>query len=307
LIATGGRPGTFAWSPTAGLSDPSAGSPRAAPVVNTQYVLQSGSPGCTTTDTVAVTVISASTSSFALSASNSTICPGDPVTITASGGNSYQWLGNSSGSTSTVAVSPSATTQYAVRIQSSNNSCSAVDTLYTTISVKPAPTIKATKSGDINCVTLQVELQASGGVQYQWSPAAGLSSAIVAKPIVRVTEQTQYIVVGKGSNGCSSTDTVTVSVLNTGSPMYFVPNSFTPNNDGLNDCFGIKNWGGVSKFQFSVYHRWGGIIFSTTDPLKCWNGMIKGTPAPSGVYIYSVKASTICGEVEKSGTVTLIR
>ena len=55
-----------------------------------------------------------------------------------------------------------------------------------------------------------------------------------------------------------------------------MPNAFTPNNDGINDCFGLKYWGNVTKLDFSIYNRFGERIFYTTDPAKCWDGRYKG-------------------------------
>lgn len=307
LTATGGTPGKFEWTPATGLSNPFIANPRAGPVVNTQYVVTSGNPGCVAKDTVVVTVVSNSTTSFAISPTSASICPGEAVALTASGGTNYQWLNNANGTSPSLSVSPTATTQYSVRIENNLANCSVADTLYSIVTIKPAPSVKAIKSGDINCVIPQIQLQASGAAQYQWSPATGLSSTTTDKPLVAITQTTQYSVVGKAANGCSASDTITVQVIKTGAPVYYIPNSFTPNNDGLNDCFGFKSWVGITKFKFQIYHRYGGVIFTSTDVAKCWNGTLKGTPMPAGTYVYSLKATTLCGEIERFGTIALIR
>lgn len=87
----------------------------------------------------------------------------------------------------------------------------------------------------------------------------------------------------------------------------YVPNAFTPNKDGLNDCFGIKNWGLISDFKLMIYNRWGEEVFSTTNPNQCWDGTYKGIPAGPGNYVYYIKAISLCGVIEKKGNLALIR
>jgi gliding motility-associated-like protein len=86
-----------------------------------------------------------------------------------------------------------------------------------------------------------------------------------------------------------------------------VPGGFTPNNDGKNDCFGVGYWGQVSDFAMNVYNRWGELIFSANNPTQCWDGKYKGQLQPSDVYVYIIKAKTICGNIFRKGTVALIK
>ncbi|MDR6339065.1 gliding motility-associated-like protein [Filimonas zeae] len=89
----------------------------------------------------------------------------------------------------------------------------------------------------------------------------------------------------------------------------FLPNSFTPNGDGLNDLFHVQGGEGVRQFRLLVFNQWGEKVFETSDPGSGWNGMYKGRLQPSGVYIYictAVMADT--GEkTEKKGSLNLIR
>ncbi len=100
---------------------------------------------------------------------------------------------------------------------------------------------------------------------------------------------------------------VTVSVNTNTAGTYKVPNAFTPNNDGFNECFGIKYWGVIADFKLIIYNRWGQAVFSTTNPNDCWDGKYKGVAASQGNYVYYIKANTLCGPVEKKGNVLLIR
>ena len=90
-------------------------------------------------------------------------------------------------------------------------------------------------------------------------------------------------------------------------PRFVVPNAFTPNGDGKNDCFGIRKWGNVQIEEFSVFNRWGERIFTTKNPSQCWDGTYKGKLQDAGGYAYVIKAKSFCGDLKRTGMVLLIR
>lgn len=110
------------------------------------------------------------------------------------------------------------------------------------------------------------------------------------------------------NNGfCSTTNTITIE-----KDCYTdIPNSFTPNNDGINDYFYPKQLlsKGVSKFEMTIWNRWGQVIFKTETPDgRGWDGKFNNTTQPLGVYIYSIKVGFKNGKQENyQGNVTLIR
>jgi gliding motility-associated-like protein len=91
----------------------------------------------------------------------------------------------------------------------------------------------------------------------------------------------------------------------------FVPNSFTPNFDGLNDIFlpVFSNYGISNKYySLQIYDRWGSLIFHTHDMQKGWDGTFKGEPCNSSVYVYSVNFKDLDGRIyQKMGHVSLIK
>lgn len=164
------------------------------------------------------------------------------------------------------------------------------------------------KSNDIDCVLSSSVLKVTGGVKYLWSPAEGLSNATQSSPVVNINNTTTFRVAITSGKGCVVEDSIQVKVLR-GSieNVYFIANSFTPNGDGVNDCFGVKNWGGIKEFSLSIYTRWGESIFHTNDTNACWDGKFKNLPQDSGAYAYYIKAKTFCGDIVRKGTVVLIK
>jgi gliding motility-associated-like protein len=87
----------------------------------------------------------------------------------------------------------------------------------------------------------------------------------------------------------------------------FLPNSFTPNNDGLNDTFFAKGLF-IKDFSMEIYSRWGEILFSTNQIDRGWDGLYNGTLVPEGSYIYKVRVEDTQGRViTKSGAVNVLR
>lgn len=107
--------------------------------------------------------------------------------------------------------------------------------------------------------------------------------------------------------GC--TDTTDDIILINGDFTFYIPNAFTPNNDGYNDEFfgqGI----GINKYALRIYNRWGEQVFFTDDPNVKWDGTIRGgtEPVQNEVFVYRVELEDILGEIHiYNGHVTLIR
>lgn len=87
----------------------------------------------------------------------------------------------------------------------------------------------------------------------------------------------------------------------------FIPNAFTPNDDGVNDVYYIPD-ANFTRFEFSVYDRWGNRVFYSDSPSFRWNGDAGGRRLPSGVYVYVLVASTTKkADIKRSGTITIVR
>ena len=94
-------------------------------------------------------------------------------------------------------------------------------------------------------------------------------------------------------------------------PLIYVPNSFTPNGDGVNEVFGVGYQGGYRDFTLDIFDRWGERIVSFNDPSMTWDGTVGGSPVPDGVYVWKIRyrATTDNGARSREliGHVTVLR
>ena len=86
----------------------------------------------------------------------------------------------------------------------------------------------------------------------------------------------------------------------------YIPNTFTPNGDGLNDTFGVAGEA-IKDFKMQIYNRWGQLIFETSNANDRWDGTFLGDKVPMGTYVYKVTASSPNGmRQNKEGNVNVI-
>ncbi|TDH26431.1 T9SS type B sorting domain-containing protein [Segetibacter sp. 3557_3] len=307
IFASGGI--AYRWEPAAGLSNPLISNPIAQPVSNTVYkVFVTGNNGCTSTDSVSIKVRSKST--FTIQPSSPSVCSGDSILLSATGGNTYEWipanLARSPSSSSTL-VSPTATTLIRVRI--SDRTCNITDTLSTLITVNPIPKVSISSSNDLSCSSPQTQLNASGALRYTWSPTSGLSDPNIANPVASPQSTTTYLLTATSGLGCKSYNSISIKVDPTiGTGLLLLPTAFTPNNDGKNDCFGLKSWGTVTDLKLTIFNRWGQKVFETSNSSDCWDGNFRGVQQQSGAFVYMVTGTTLCsGKIFRKGTIVLLR
>ena len=119
---------------------------------------------------------------------------------------------------------------------------------------------------------------------------------------------TYYVtLVVEDDNTC--TDTLTKKIFIKSEIALFLPNSFTPNGDGLNDTF-TPNGFGISEegYTFLIFNRWGELVFETNSVLEGWNGTFKDKTLPSGVYIWRVDFNDLNGkEYRRKGQLNILR
>lgn len=185
---------------------------------------------------------------------------------------------------------------------------SGCDSLVTiTLQVIP-PSLALSKTNDISCDTPVAKLMASGASHYRWTPAYGLSNNSVADPFARPDTTTLYRVTAYDNLGCSITDSILLEVSRV-EPQPVFANVFTPDGDGINDCFILSDSLRFGRYELQIFNRWGALVFISQRPSGCWNGNdAAGNPLPAGVYYYVLDGVSVCDRrINRSGTVTLIR
>lgn len=207
LNASGTNAVSYAWTPNNGtLSSVTSATPVATPTVTTSYVVTiTNNLGCTDMDTVVVEVLPLP--SPTITSNHPTgVCVGDSIQLTAAAGFTYQW--NTSSTKQSINVFSSGT--YTVTITNAGG-CKATGS--TTATVYPYPTINAGLDDSV-CLSKNIQLQASGGLTYSWSPSSSLSNPSISNPVAGPVTTTTYTVVGTGAGGCTSSDVVKITVLN---------------------------------------------------------------------------------------------
>lgn len=87
----------------------------------------------------------------------------------------------------------------------------------------------------------------------------------------------------------------------------FVPNAFTPNEDGINEKFGVVGQS-IGKFNMKIYNVWGEVVYETNNPNDGWDGTFKGKASPVGTYIYTINAKGLKGErLYRNGNFALVK
>lgn len=299
---------SYQWTPALYLDNASAPNPIATPPLVTKFsVTGTDANNCQSQASVQVSILPPVTFNTPPDAN---VCVGSSVQL--KGANDakyiYQWTPsdylNDPGSVNPMA-SPPQSMQYSLQITSPV--CGETGSFPVNVQVNDLPVVRASRSNDLDCITGVSQLSASGAESYAWAPTTGLDNPFSANPEVTIDSTTTFEVTGTDLNGCSGSDRVTVVVTAKGKAMMVLPNAFTPNGDGRNDCFGIRKWGNVTIEQFTIYNRWGQKVFETQNPQDCWDGTFHGEKQDSGQYVYVIKATSFCGPIMRKGTLLLVR
>ncbi len=185
---------------------------------------------------------------------------------------------NTSATTSSITANPLATSNYSVIV--SNATCS--DTSTVNVVVYNYPVIVTNNDTSI-CPGSSIQLYASGGGTYSWFPSTNLSCTNCQNPIAIPEEDIIYCVT-VNYNGCVDS---TCLKITTECENFFIPNAFTPDDNGLNEKFKPKVQG-VHDYHFLIFDRWGENLFETNDIQQGWNGYYQSQMCESGVYIYKI-------------------
>jgi gliding motility-associated-like protein len=291
LQATGAD--TYTWTPAAGLSCNNCSNPIANPAARTTYfVTGTTSHGCSTTDSVTLDLVHP----FQMSVStNDMLCVGSSKNIAAYGAYEYSWTPTTGLSNANIAnptATPTSTTTY--RVTGTDEKHCFTQTKEVTLVVHNIPTVELGEDKSINggqSIELTPVVSADV-IDAKWTPSGALYRNDNFGLTIKPEKTTKYRIKVYNAGGCSSTDDLTVNVLCNGANM-FIPNTFSPNNDGMNDVFYPRGKGIFAIKRMKIFSRWGEVIFekndfNANDASKGWDGTYNGKALSPDVFVYTV-------------------
>jgi gliding motility-associated-like protein len=174
------------------------------------------------------------------------------------------------------------------------------------IEVQASPVVRLSKQFTIprgESVTLNPQTD-NANYKYNWSPPMGLSSPNEKTTTASPAQNTTYTLTVTAPNGCLSQLVTTVLVVD----MMFVPDVFTPNGDGSNDRWEIRNIEKYPNTEVFVYNRWGEMVFYQKGYRTPWDGTYNGAPIQSGAYTFVIDPHIAEAEsLKRIGTVVISR
>ena len=287
---------TYSWSPggqtTASITGLSAGD-YTVTVTDVTY-------GCS--DMVTVTIIEPAEITGVMTAANGCSPGFGSAGVQASGGTgvfTYAW----NNSASTFSTADDLDSAMHTVIVTDDNGCTFTDSIF--VQIFNSPVISLTPDTLI-AYNYSIVLFASGADQYSWDPDYALDCNDCPYPIANPLLSTEYCVTGIDTNGCIGTNCVQVDVEIICGDI-FVPSGFSPNSDGENDELCVYS-DCMQDMDFTIYNRWGEVVFESGELGFCWDGTWKGKELNPAVYAYTLSGQLINGDlVQQKGNITLIR
>jgi len=209
----------YSWSPAESLSDAGIANPIAAPLENTVYTLNASNQrgSCKVVANVAINILDLNAPQIEIS-EDQVICSNQSVQLNASGGTSYLWspsIGLDNSEISNPTASPDSTTIYQITVYNNDGKCSSSAQVSVQVNEESNNTIVANAGDDVTiCKGQDIQLSATGGINYNWSPITGLDNPFIANPIVSVDSTTTFtLIVSNGMDGeCPAKDEITIFV-----------------------------------------------------------------------------------------------
>ncbi|MCH2214216.1 MAG: gliding motility-associated C-terminal domain-containing protein, partial [Flavobacteriales bacterium] len=299
LEVSGGN--SYEWFPTIGLDNPNVADPMANPSEDILYTVTS-SNACG--EGSLEVFVQTQAIDISLTVEDTVACFRTPIGLSASGGDSYQWspqniFTDPNAETTTAEITT--TTEITV-VGFNDDGC--FDTERRILRVFPREPIYLGLD-EVIPYGGEATIEAFSLFDIEWEFSNYLSCLDCTNPIASPPETTTFYATIETDNGCIEKDSIRVSVMGN----IYVPSSFTPDGDGINDIFkavGVD----ISEFKMEIWNRWGDLVFVSNSIDKGWNGKSPDGEyfTRSDLYVYRVVAVERTGELfELEGLVTLIR
>lgn len=287
------------WSPSTSLSNATIQNPVATPLITTTYVVLITNPCGSGTDQVTVNVVVPEVTA----SEGGTICYGSTWPAFATGAIDYHWEPSAwafPAFEASTSLAPLSSTWFIVTGIDENN-CIDTDSLY--LGVLDEPQVDA---GPDQYFDYPGSAQLFGnafGLNYYWWPSEGLSCTDCPYPVAAPQSPTVYYLFVTDGFGCTAKDSVFVK------PYFpiWVPNTITPNNDGINDVF--RAYGeNIEGFSMKIFDRWGVKIFESTNMEDVWLGGVSELYyVQNDTYVWVIEYDTLERREKLVGHVNVIR
>jgi gliding motility-associated-like protein len=299
ILTASGTPNNT-WS--GGVIDGASVSPNQTTVY---YVTGTSANGCITTDSVTITV---NANPIINGGNPQTVCIGQQVNLTGTGagfGGNYAWDNGVIDGQSFVV---NGTITYTVTGTDANGCTGTATVLITGLPIPVAQFTASPQSGEIPLNVIFTNLSTNAN-NYSWDFGNNLGANAIdlSDQISLYNSFGVYTVWLIASNGICS-DSTSAIITATANPWLFVPNVFTPNEDGANETWMVQTKN-METIELIILNRWGNVMAIIEDLNGGWNGKTAdGKDATDGTYFYKYKAKAINGEeFDGHGFLTLIR
>lgn len=264
-----------------------------------KVIITSGT--CSATAEIKVTVLPRVTA--ILEEADVSICEGYSIPLRASGGTRYKWTPSEGLSATDVpnpTASPTLTTVYSVVV--SNGACES--TAYAIVNVfKKTAADAGSNRSIIEGQSITLNGKVSGDhIRYFWTPSDYLDDPSKLNPTARPPEDITYTLNVWSEEGCpGSSSNVSIKVFK----KLDIPNTITPNGDGINDVWNIGALEAYPDAEIKIVNRYGERVFSSKPNHMAWDGRYKGVNVPVGTYYYMINLHN--GQKTLTGPITILR
>jgi gliding motility-associated-like protein len=298
----------LSWSPALPASALPTINPEVSPMVSTTYIVTAHRGFCEKTDSVEVKV---QPLPIAQAGNDTSICSGSAIRLNGSGGVTYNWSPATYLNSATVKspiCRPEESTVYTLTVTDQYHCTSARASKLKVMIIPPVLADAGRDTAVAKGQPLRLvgkQLNDTTAKQYIWSPNVGLNNPVVASPVAVLLKDQTYRLTLRTPQGCQGEAMVTVKVFE--GPDIYVPTGFTPNGDGRNDVLRPTPAGLKAFTHFSVFNRWGQLIFRTTTCENGWDGKVDGQPQFNQSFVWMAEGIGYNGEtVQRKGSVLVV-
>jgi gliding motility-associated-like protein len=226
------------------------------------------------------------------------VCKESPVALEAKGNDLYQWFADETGvttiSTNATLIIPSINNPTTYYVQATNGyGCTTIDRLNVTVSLLTSPQISITPSTQVSggLYTTTFINSTLNADTYFWTfgdTSQTGNTSTDASPIHIYPASGQYtisLIALNTTNGCVDTLFKTVNIA--GNNNMYLPTTFTPNGDGINDIFRVRG-DNFTVQEMLIFDQWGTLLFSSNSSRPTWDGSVNGTTTQNGTYVYKI-------------------